>query len=98
MDKKELLENSLRVLTRRAGIDDPGPFHLTPASQDAAGVYIMEVTWPEGRRMCEEVRRVVAGFPAISYASCFPLLPEVVDEIIEVARPELCTRWNRTHE
>jgi hypothetical protein len=40
----------------------------------------------------------VAGFPAISYASCFPLLPEVVDEIIEVARPELSTRWNRTHE
>lgn len=95
MTRKELLENAIRMITQRAGIPETDQFHVTQVSQDSGGVYLMQVTWPEGVRVCEEVRRTVASFPAITYSSCVPLLPEVVDEIIMVGRPELCSRRGR---
>lgn len=91
MTKKELLQNAIKTISRRAGIDEPHPFHVTQISQDPDGVYLMQVTWPEAKRVCEEVRRTVASFPVITYSSCVPLLPEVVDEIILVAGPEPCS-------
>jgi len=98
MTKKELLENAIRTISRRAGIVEPDRFHVTQVSKDPGGVYLMQVSWPEGRRVCEEVRRMVAGFPAITYSSCVPLLPEVVDEIIMVARPDPHTRNGRADD
>jgi hypothetical protein len=98
MTKKELLQNAIWTISRRAGIDAPHPFHVTQISQDPDGVYLMQVTWPEGKRVCEEVRRTVASFPVITYSSCVPLLPEVVDEIIMVAGPEPYSRGQRGHD
>lgn len=98
MTRKELLENAIRMITQRAGIHEPDQFHVTQVSRDPGGVYLMQVTWPEGARVCEEVRRTVASFPVITYSSCVPLLPEVVDEIIMVGRPDLCSRRGQTHE
>lgn len=98
MTKKELLENAIRMISQRAGIDEPGRFHVTQVSQDPGGVYLMQVSWPEGKRVCEEVQRTVASFPVITYSTCVPLLPEVVDEIIMVGRPDLCTQSGRPRE
>ena len=81
MNKQELLQQALHVITGRAGIEDP-VFHLTSVSQDAAGVFIMQTAWPEGKRMCNVIARAVNGFPRDPFTSCIPLLPELVDEII----------------
>jgi len=95
MTRKELLENAIRMITQRAGMLEPDQFHVTQISQDPAGVYLMQVSLPDGKRVCEEVRRTIASFPAVIDSSCVPLLPAVVDEIIMMARPDLCSRGGR---
>lgn len=85
MNKHELLKDAIRTIAQRAGIERP-VFHLTSVSQDAAGVFIMQMTWPEGRLMCEKIADAVAGFPKETYTTCVALLPDLIDEIIWVAR------------
>ena len=87
MTKKELLEESIVKITKQAGLETSGTFHLTSVSRDHGGLFIMEVMWPERKRLCEEVKRAVTGFPSDSESGCIVLLPEVVDEIIIVAQP-----------
>jgi hypothetical protein len=87
MTKKELLEESIVKITKQAGLETSGTFHLTSVSRDHGGLFIMEVMWPERKRLCEEVKRAVTGFPSDSESGCIVLLPEVVDEIILVAQP-----------
>ena len=84
------------MITQRAGMLEHDQFHVTQISQDPGGVYLMQVSLPDGKRVCEEVRRTIASFPAVADSSCVPLLPEVVDEIIMFARPDLCSRGGRT--
>lgn len=98
MTRKELLENAIRMITQKAGILEPHQFHVTQISQDPRGFYLMQVSLPDGKRVCEEVRRTISSFPAVTDSSCVPLLPEVVDEIISVARPHLCSRGGRTSD
>ena len=81
MNKQELLQRALHVIAARAGIEQP-VFHLTSVSQDAAGVFIMQTAWPEGKCMCNVIARAVNGFPSDPFTYCIPLLPELVDEII----------------
>src|SRR6266850_3972531 len=88
MTKKELLEESIIKITKQAGVETSGTFHLTSVSRDHGGLFIMEVMGPERKRLCEEVRRAVAGFPSDTESGCIVLLPEVVDEIILAARSE----------
>jgi hypothetical protein len=85
MNKHELLQDAIRTIAQRAGIERP-EFHLTSVSQDSAGVFIMQTTWPDGRLICENMAREVAGFPQDPFTTCVALLPELVDEIIWVAR------------
>lgn len=85
MNRQELLEDAIRTIAQRAGIDRP-LFHLTSVSQDSAGVFIMQTMWPEGRLICERIARAVAGFPRDPYTTCVALLPDLVDELIRVAR------------
>jgi len=40
------------------------------------------------KRLCEEVKRAVTGFPSDVESGCIALLPEVVDEIILAAKSE----------
>lgn len=87
MNKQELLQQALHLITTRAGIEQP-VFHLTSVSRDAAGVFIMQTAWPEGKGMCNVIARVVNGFPHDPFTSCIPLLPELVDEIIRAANGE----------
>ena len=87
MTKKELLEESIVKITKQAGLETSGTFHLTSVSRNHGGLFIMEVMWPERKRLCEEVKRAVTGFPSDSESGCIVLLPEVVDEIILVAQP-----------
>jgi len=87
MTKKELLEESIVKITKQAGLETSGTFHLTSVSRDHGGLFIMEVMWPERKRLCEEVKRAVTGFPSDSESGCIVLLPKVVDEIILVAQP-----------
>jgi len=85
MNKQESLNDAIRTIAQRAGIEQP-EFHLTSVSQDLAGVFIMQTTWPDGRLICEKIASAVAGFPKYPYASCVALLPDLVDEIIRAAR------------
>jgi len=89
MTKKELLEESIIKITKQAGLEMSGTFHLTSVSRDSCGLFIMEVTWPERKRLCEEVKRVVTGFPFDTESGCIALLPEVVDGIILAAQTDL---------
>lgn len=98
MTRKELLENALRMITQRAGIREAGQFHVTQVSQDADGLFLMEVPLPEGLRLYEAVRRDVAGFPPDACSSCVPLLPQLVDEIILTAQPGLCGGRDHDHD
>ena len=86
MTKTELLEESIIRITKQAGMEMSGRFHLTSVSQDSKGLFIMDVMEPERKRLCEEVQRVVTRFPSDAKASFFALLPEVVDEIITAAQ------------
>ena len=85
MNKQEFLKDAIRTIAQRAGIERP-VFHLTSVSQDSAGVFIMQTTWPEGRLICEKIAYAVAGFPKDPYTSFVALLPDLVDEIIRVAQ------------
>ena len=85
MSKQDYLNEAIRAIAQRAGIDQP-VFHLTSVSQDAAGVFIMQTTWPDGRLICETIAHCVAGFPKDTYMTCVALLPDLVDEIIRAAR------------
>ncbi len=85
MNKHEFLNDAIRTITQRAGIERP-VFHLTSVSQDSAGVFILQTTWPEGRLICEKIACAVAGFPKHPCTSCVALLPELVDEIIWAAQ------------
>ncbi len=89
MTKKELLEESIVKITKRAGLEASGRFHLTSVSRDHGGLFIMEVMWPERKRLCEEVKRAVTGFPSDTESGCIALLPEVVDGIILAAQSGL---------
>jgi hypothetical protein len=86
MTKKELLEESIVKITKQAGLEMSGTFHLTPVSRDPGGLFIMEVMRPGRKRLCEAIRRVVTGFPPDPESNCIVLLPEVVDEIILAAQ------------
>lgn len=85
MNKQDLLNDAIRTIVQRAGIERP-VFHLTSVSQDSAGVFIMQTTWPEGRIICDKIAHAVTGFPTDPYTTCVALLPDLVDEIIWVAR------------
>jgi hypothetical protein len=87
MNKQDLLQRALHIIASRAGIEQP-VFHLTSVSRDAAGVFIMQTAWPEGKGMCDVIARAVSGFPRDPFTSCIPLLPELVDEIIRAANGE----------
>jgi hypothetical protein len=87
MSKQELLQQALHLIAARAGIEQP-VFHLTSVSRDAAGVFIMQTAWPDGKRMCRCIACAVEGFPRDPFTSCIPLLPELVDEIIRAANGE----------
>ena len=81
MDRQKLLEDAIRTLARRAGVARP-EFHVICVSQDSAGIFIMQTTWPEGRLLCEGIAGAVASFPRDHYTTCVALLPGLVDEII----------------
>ena len=85
MNRQEFLQDAIRTIAQRAGIQRP-VFHITSVSRDSAGVYIMQTTWPEGRLLCEGISRAVAAFPRHHDTTCVALLPELVDEIIFAAR------------
>ena len=85
MNRQELLKDAIGTIAQRAGIERP-VFHLTSVSQDCAGLFIMQTTWPEGRLICEKIAHAVTGFPKDPYTTCVALLPDLVDEIIRVAR------------
>ena len=88
MTKKRLLEEAIIKIAQQAGLEMSGTFHLTSVSRDSGGVFIMEVMWPERKRLCEAVKRVVTGFPSDPESSCIALLPEVADEIILAAQSD----------
>jgi hypothetical protein len=85
MTKSEQLEEAIRNIAERAGLGNQGVFHLTPLSRDSAGLCIMEIMRPEGAKLCDEIRQLVADFPCVTDVSCVPLLPEVGDKIIRAA-------------
>ena len=85
MDKQKLLEDAIRILALRGGVERP-EFHVICVSQDSAGIFIMQTTWPEGRLICEGIAGAVASFPRDHYTTCVALLPELVDEIISAAQ------------
>jgi len=86
MTKTELLEESIIRIAKQVGLEMSGRFHLTSVSRDSRGLFIMDVMWPEGKRLCEEIQRVVTGFPSDTESGCIALLPEVVDGIISAAQ------------
>lgn len=86
MTKKELLEESILRITKQAGVEASGRIHLTSVSRDSGGLFIMEVMQPDRKRVCEEVKRAVAGFPSDTESGCIALFPEVVDGIIFAAQ------------
>ena len=88
MTKKRLLEEAIIKITQQAGLETIGTFHLTSVSHDSSGLFIMEVMRPERKRLCEAVKRAVAGFPSDPESSCIVLLPEVVDQIIHAAQSD----------
>ena len=85
MNRQEFLQDAIRTIAQRAGIQRP-VFHVTSVSRDSAGVFIMQTTWPEGRLLCEGISRAVAAFPKGYDTTCVALLPETVDEIILAAQ------------
>ena len=95
MTKKDLLENSIVKISKQAGLEMSGTFHLTPVSRDPGGLFIMEVMRPGKKRLCEAIRRVVTGFPRDTESSCIVLLPQVVDEIILAAQSGPAIRKSR---
>jgi hypothetical protein len=84
MDRQALLEKAIQTLAQRAGIERP-VFHVLCVSQDSAGIFIMQTTWPDGRAICEGISRAVDAFPKDHYTTCVALLPDLVDEIIRAA-------------
>jgi|SRR5258708_7533058 hypothetical protein len=88
MTKKRLLEEAIIKITKQAGLETTGTFHLTSVSHDSSGLFIMEVMRPARKRLCEEVKRVVTGFPSDTESGCIALLPEVADEIILAAQSD----------
>jgi hypothetical protein len=87
MNKHELLRAAIHTIAQRAGMDRP-VFHLTSVSLDSAGMFIMQTQWPQGRLICEKIAQAVTGFPKDPYTTCIALLPDLVDEIIWVARQD----------
>jgi hypothetical protein len=85
MNTQKRLNDAIRTIAQRAGVDRP-VFHLTSVSRDSAGVFIMQTEWPGGRLICEKIAEVVDGFPKDPYTTCVALLPDLVDEIIGVAQ------------
>jgi len=85
MNRQGFLNDAIRTIAQRAGIERP-IFHITSVSQDAAGVFIMQTTWPQGKLICETMAGVVAGFPKEPFTTCVALLPDLVDEIIWAAQ------------
>jgi len=90
MDRRALLEDAIRILAQRAGIARPA-FHVISVSQDAAGIFIMQTMWPDGRLICEAIARAVEAFPKDHYTTCVALLPDLVDEIIRASRQDEST-------
>ena len=88
MTKKELLEESIVKITKQAGLEATGRFHLTAVSRDPGGLFILEVMLSDRKRLCEEVKRAVTGFPSDTESGCIVLLPEVVNEIILAAQSD----------
>lgn len=88
MTETELLEESIVKITRQAGLETTGRFHLTSVSRNPGGLFILEVMSSDRKRLCEEVKRAVTGFPSDSESGCIALLPQVVDEIILAAKSE----------
>src|SRR6266850_7121040 len=88
MTKKRLLEEAIIKIAKQAGLETSGTFHLTSVSRDHGGLFIMEVMWPERKRLCEELKHAVAGFPSDTESGCIVLLPDVVDEIILAAQSD----------
>ncbi len=86
MTRKKLLEESIVRITKRAGLETAGRFHLTPVSQDTGGLFILEVMWSDRKRLCEEVKRAVTDFPSDTASGCIALLPDVVEQIILAAQ------------
>jgi len=84
MQKQQQLVKAIRTLAQRAGIARPA-FHVTCVSQDPDGIFIMQTTWPEGKRLCEALAAAVEAFPTDHYTTCVALLPHVVEEIIAAA-------------
>ena len=87
MDRQALLERAIRTLAQRAGIAQP-IFHVLCVSQDSAGIFIMQTTWPDGRAICEAIASAVGSFPKDHYTTCVALLPDLVDAIIRATRTE----------
>ncbi len=85
MNKYEHLNDAIRTIAQRAGVDQP-VFHLTSVSRDAAGLFILQTQWPEGRLIREKIAQAVHGFPKDPYTTCVALLPDLVEEIICVAQ------------
>ncbi len=99
MTKKELLEKSIINIAKQAGLETSGTFHLTSVSRDFGGLFIMEIMRPHRRRLCDEIKRVVTGFPSDPESGCIALLPKVVDELILAAHSvpmEFMTASGRT--
>jgi predicted ATP-grasp superfamily ATP-dependent carboligase len=78
----ELLEEAIRVIIYRAGIDNINAFHLICVSAGTDGIFIMDTLWPEGRRIYQAIGRAVERFPNDTYTSCVALLPDMVEAII----------------
>jgi hypothetical protein len=98
MAKKELLEDAIKRIVRRAGLRKEGAFHLTLVSSGTDGIYIMDTIWPEGPEIYRAINRVVGRFPAQAYTTCIALLPDMVDEIIaagSAVAPVLTFEWSR---
>jgi hypothetical protein len=88
MMNKELLEESILKIAKQAGLETTGTFHLTAMSRGSSAIFIMEVMRLVRKRLCEEVKRVVTGFPSDTESGCIVLLPEVADEIIRAAQAD----------
>jgi len=98
MAKKELLEDAIKRIVRRAGIRKQGAFHLTLVSSGTDGIYVMDTIWPEGPEIYRAINRAVGRFPAEAYTTCIALLPDMVNEIIaagSAVAPFLTFEWSR---
>jgi predicted ATP-grasp superfamily ATP-dependent carboligase len=82
MTTRELLEEAIRAIIRRAGITNTNAFRLICVSGGNEGLFIMDTLWPEGRRIYQAIGRAVERFPDDTYTSCVALLPDMVEAII----------------